>query len=44
MDWAVRRGMLRKEAIPFRLLGVDEKAFRKGHRYLTIVIDIARGL
>jgi transposase len=43
MDRAVKRGMLRKEAIPSRLLGVDEKAFRKGHRYLTIVNDIERG-
>ncbi len=43
MDRAVRPGMLRKEAIPSRLLGVDEKAFRKGHRYLTIVNDIEPG-
>jgi transposase len=43
MDRAVKRGTLRKEAIPSRLLGVDEKAFRKGHRYLTIVNDIERG-
>jgi transposase len=43
MDRAVKRGMLRKEAIPCRLLGVDEKAFRKGQRYLRIVNDIERG-
>ena len=43
MDRAVKRGTLRTEVIPSRLLGVDEKAFRKGHRYLTIVNDIERG-
>ncbi len=24
-------------------LGVDEKSFRKGHKYLTLVNDLARG-
>jgi transposase len=24
-------------------LGVDEKAFRKGHKYLTVVNDLERG-
>lgn len=40
MDRADNRGMLRKEAISSRLLGVDEKDFRKGNRYLTIVNDL----
>jgi len=43
MDRADNRAMLRKEAISSRLLGVEEKAFRKGHRYLTIVHDIDKG-
>ena len=43
MDRADNRGMLRKEAISSRLLGVDEKDFRKGNRYLTIVNDSNKG-
>ena len=42
MDRAVMRGRARKEARPIRYAGVDEKAFRKGHRYHTIVCDLAR--
>lgn len=41
-DRAVKRGLARREAEPITYLGVDEKAFRKGHRYLTIVNDLAR--
>lgn len=42
MERAVRRGLKRRktEAIPY--LGVDEKAFRKRHRYATIVTDLER--
>jgi transposase len=42
MDRAVGRGRARKEARPIRYVGVDEKAFRKGHRYHTIVCDLER--
>jgi transposase len=42
MDRAVARGRARKTARPIRYIGVDEKAFRKGHRYHTIVCDLAR--
>lgn len=42
MDRAVGRGRVRKEARPIRYIGVDEKAFRKGHRYHTIVCDLDR--
>jgi transposase len=40
MDRAVTRGRGRKAARPVRYIGVDEKAFRKGHRYHTIVCDL----
>jgi transposase len=33
----------RREAEPVPYLGVDEKAFRKGHRYATLVTDLNRG-
>jgi len=42
MDRAVRRGLARREAEPVPYMGVDEKAFRKGHKYLTIVNDLGR--
>lgn len=42
MQRAVVRGQARKEAHPIKYIGVDEKAFRKGHRYHTIVCDLER--
>ena len=42
MQRAVARGQARKEARPIAYIGVDEKAFRKGHRYHTVVCDLAR--
>lgn len=39
---AVQRGLARRKAEPIRYLGVDEKAFTKGHKYMTIVCDIER--
>lgn len=42
MQRAVARGQRRKEARPIAYIGVDEKAFRKGHRYHTIVCDLER--
>jgi transposase len=40
---AVARGQARKEAVVIPRIGVDEKAFRKGHSYMTVVNDIDRG-
>lgn len=42
MQRAVTRGQRRKEARPITYIGVDEKAFRKGHRYHTVVCDLER--
>ncbi len=46
MDWlkrAVRWRLKRRQAEPVTQLGVDEKAFRKGHHDLTLVNDLVRG-
>jgi transposase len=42
MERAVNRGLKRREAEPVRQIGVDEKAFRKGHSYMTLVNDLER--
>lgn len=42
MERAVERGLERRHAEPIAYLGVDEKAFRKGHSYLTVVNDLER--
>lgn len=42
MERAVRRGLSRKEQRSIHYLGVDEKAFRKGHSYMTVVCDLSR--
>lgn len=43
MERAVERGQLRKGKRDVRLIGVDEKASAKGHRYLTLVCDLEGG-
>lgn len=43
MGRAVRRGLARRKAEPIGYLGVDEKSFRKGHKYMTVVNDVSRG-
>jgi len=43
MARAVRRGKARKEQRKISYIGVDEKAFRKGHDYMTVVCDSIRG-
>jgi transposase len=40
MERAVARGRRRKQAKVIPRLGVDEKAFRKGHDYMTVVCDL----
>jgi transposase len=42
MSRAVVRRQARKEARPIAYVGVDEKAFRKGRRYHTIVCDLGQ--
>ena len=46
MQRAVKRGLKRRQVKPLSCLGGDEKAFRKCHRYLTIVayLERSRGL
>jgi transposase len=43
LERAVKRGLARRQAEPIRHLGVDEKAYRKGHKYMTVVNDLVRG-
>ena len=43
MERAVGRGLQRRQAEPVAHIGVDEKSFRKRHRYLTLVNDLDRG-
>jgi transposase len=43
MERAVARGLKRRAAQPIPRIGVDEKAFCKGHSYATLVSDLDRG-
>jgi transposase len=42
LERAVARGQARKARRVPRLMGVDEKAARKGHNYVTLVCDLER--
>jgi transposase len=42
-DRAVKRGQSRKEATVVPRVGVDEKAFKRGHSYMTVVCNIDQG-
>jgi len=43
LERAVTRGLERRQAEVVREIGIDEKAFRKGHSYFTLVNDLERG-
>ena len=40
---AVQRGLSRREAVTIPYLGIDEKQFRKGHRYISSLVDLQQG-
>jgi transposase len=40
---AVKRGMGRRKVVPIRYVGIDEKNFRRGRDYVTIMSDLDRG-
>ena len=40
---AVARGLARRDAKPPTQIGVDEKSFKKGHEYVTVVTDHVTG-
>lgn len=41
--WALNRKLKRRKIRQLRYLGVDEIAIRRGHSYLTIVVDLESG-
>jgi transposase len=43
MERGVKRGLARRKSEEVPYLGVDEKSFRKGHRYVTVVNDLVGG-
>lgn len=43
MRKAVERGMRRRKAEPVEYVGVDEKNFGRGHKFVTIMSDLDRG-
>lgn len=40
MDRAVSRGMKRRDAEEISWIGMDEKSFRKGHNYISVINDL----
>ena len=42
-EGAVKRGQERRRAEPVSQMGVDEKAFREGHSYMTLTNDLMLG-
>jgi len=43
MDRAVELGLKRRQVEEVKRLGIDEKSYKKGFRYMTIVNDLDRG-
>lgn len=39
---AVARGLERRQAVAVKYLGIDEKSFRKGHNYISLLTDLDR--
>ena len=42
-SWALKRKFKRRRIKQLRYIGVDEIAVRKGHQYLTVVVDLRTG-
>jgi transposase len=40
LERAVERGQARKHSKPLRNIGIDEKSFKKGHSYITLIYDL----
>lgn len=40
---AVERGLGRRQSIAIPYIGIDEKQFRKGHRYISSLVDLDGG-
>jgi len=40
---AVKRGLSRREVVTIPHLGIDEKQFRSGHRYISSLVDLQGG-
>jgi transposase len=40
MARGVRRGLFRRTEKPLQFIGLDEKSFRKGHRYATVLCNL----
>lgn len=40
---AVERGLARRQELPVKYLGIDEKSMKKGHNYMTVVSDLTTG-
>jgi len=44
MERAVSRGLARREKSDIPHIGLDEKAMRRGHRYVSVMTDIDKGV
>ena len=40
---AVQRGLSRRQAVTIPCPGIDEQPFRKGHRYISSLVDLQQG-
>jgi len=43
IDWVVRWGLIHREFGEIEAIGVDEIAYRRGHKYLTLVYQVDAG-